>query len=67
MFLWDFFFLSVGRMMGEDRRGVPAAMRATWVAALTLCVVMTSVCAVEGRCEEGTSSSVRMMRGEGLE
>lgn len=43
-------FLPVSGMMGEDRRGVVLAMPAGWVTAL-LCV-LSSVCAVEGKCAE---------------
>lgn len=47
--------------MGEDKRGVVPAMPATWLAALLY--VMTSVCAVEGRCLKKGTASVQMMRG----
>lgn len=42
--------------MGEDKRGVVLAMPATWVAVLFY--VMTSVCAVEGRCSKKGTVSV---------
>lgn len=43
-------FLPVSGIMGEDKRGVVLTMPASWVTAL-LCV-LSSVCAVEGKCAE---------------